>query len=257
MFARRIGHFLRFALIALLLGVVAPHTALADDGNLPSCPLDPVKPLDPNAPVLPPPPPRVVLPDEPPQPPAAPTSLTPTPAYYQRAALWSQVPASQQWTNTAVQIVKARLADFEQARDVETFCPGYALATEPQRHICWLRLVGSIAEFESSFKPNDRPFCEGNAVYSVGLLALSTGECTGAMDVAGLQDPVKNLTCGLNRMAKLIRRDHEIEGQDNGGACAYWSTLRTPHTATLSNGKTYTLGKKDQVIERTSLFNRF
>jgi hypothetical protein len=261
MFARPSGLSLALALMALAIGISVPHAALADDINLPYCPLDPVKPVDPNAPVPPPSPPgppvRPVLPDEPPMPPASPAKVTPTPAYYQKAALWSQIPNSQSWTNTVIQIVESRLADFEQARDIETFCPGYLVASQPQREICWLRLVGSIAEFESSFKPAERPFCEGNAVFSVGLLALSTGECPNAMDIAGLQDPVQNLTCGLNRMAKLIKRDHEIEGQDQGGACAYWSTLRTPHTATLSNGKTYILGKKDQVIQRTKLFNRF
>jgi hypothetical protein len=250
------GFALRLLAVSLAFGSVAV-TAEAAAINLPYCPLDPVKPVDPNAPILPPPPVRPVLPDEAPMPAAAPAKVTPTPAYYQRAALWSKVPNSQAWTDAVVQIVESRLSDFEQARDIESFCPGYMVASQPQRNVCWLRLVGSIVEFESSFKPAERPFCEGNAVYSVGLLALSTGECPDAMDIEGLQDPVKNLACGLNRMAKLIHRDHEIEGQDQGGACAYWSTLRTPHTATLSNGKTYTLGKKDQVIQRTKLFYRF
>ncbi|MGZ6404340.1 MAG: hypothetical protein ACXWTJ_22990, partial [Bdellovibrionota bacterium] len=180
-----------------------------------------------------------------------------TPAYYQRASMWHNVPQSDSWTAAVLAVVQARRHDFEQARDVEAFCPGYAKATEAQRDVCWLRLVGSVVEFESSFKPHERPFCEGNGVYSVGLMALSTGECPDAMTTEQLQDPVANLTCGVNRMAKLIQRDHYIENADDSGACAYWSTLRAPHKAKLADGRVVTLGKRDEVIARTKQFNKF
>ncbi len=161
------------------------------------------------------------------------------------------------WTRTLISIVQNRIRDFEQARDKETFCPGYASATPAQREVCWLRLVGSVVEFESSFTPDEKPFYEGNGIYSVGLLALSTGECPNAMTTRELMDPVKNLVCGVNKMAMLIARGNAIDSADNGGAAAYWSTLRPPHKAQLPDGRWVTLGKKDKIIARTRVFKQF
>jgi hypothetical protein len=241
---------------ALILLSFAPNPAHADQPLvLPPCPLDPV---DPNAPPPPPPPPAPPpLADEPPMPAPAPSNVTPSNAYFQRAALWSKIPNSEAWTAAVLDVVQSRIHDFEQARDVETFCPGYTKASEPQREICWLRLVGSVVEFESSFRNNAKPFCEGNGVYSVGLLSLSAGECPNAMTLEELIDPAKSLTCGVNRMARLINRDHFISSPDDMGASAYWSTLRPAHLKTMSDGRVLHLGKKDEVIARTKLFNRF
>lgn len=246
------------ALIGALCGVFlltlsAQADQLPNGMTLPHCPKIP---KDPNAPVLPPPPARPVLPDEAPLPPPAPPRAQPTPGTYHRGALWARFGGTESWTATVIAIVQARRADFEQARDIEVFCPGYLRASQAQRDICWLRIIGSIVEFESSFKPAARPFCEGDGVYSVGLMALSTGECPDAMTIPEMMDPVKNLTCGINRMAKLIRRDHVIS-ENNLGASAYWSTLRKPYTARLPDGRVFNLGKRDKVIERTRMFSRF
>lgn len=247
-------------ILSLALCAFAAHfTIAAQADQLPSgitLPHCPKIPKDPNAPVPPPPPPRPALPDEAPLPAPVPPRTQPTPATYHRGALWARIGGTESWTNTVIAIVQARRADFEQARDIETFCPGYLRATQAQRDICWLRIVGAIVEFESSFKPAARPFCEGDGVYSVGLMALSTGECPDAMTIEAMMDPVKNLTCGINRMAKLIRRDHVIS-ENNLGASAYWSTLRKPYTARLPDGRVFNLGKRDKVIERTKLFSRF
>ena len=73
---------------------------------------------------------------------------------------------------------------------------------------------------------------------SIGLLALSAGECPNAKSPSELKDPNKNLFCGVNRMASLIARDSLIDGSQirNGeevgqakGASAYWSTLKPRH----------------------------
>ncbi len=223
--------------------------------DLPPCP---IIPPDPNAPVPPPPPPREVLADEEPLPDPAPAKKESSLKHYHQGAIWKKIPGSQSWTEAALEVVQNRREDFEQARDIETFCPGYVKATQAQRDICWLRLIGAIAEHESGLKPNPRPFCEGNGIYSVGLLALSTGECPNAMTMEELQDPAESLICALNRMAKLIKRDHYIEGKDKtSGASAYWSTLRTPYKAVLPDGRKFTLGKRDEVISRTKTFHKY
>lgn len=246
---------LTFAFVFLAFALTSAHAdqPLPHGITLPPCPKIP---KDPNAPVPPPPAPKPALPDEPVMPPPAPPRSTPTPGSYHKGALWKHVAGSESWTNAVLAIVQARRFDFEQARDIETFCPGYLTATQAQRDICWLRIVGSIVEFESSFRPAARPFCEGDGVYSVGLMALSTGECPNAMTIPEMMDPVKNLTCGVERMARLIKRDHVIS-ENNLGASAYWSTLRKPYTARLPDGRVFNLGKRDKVIARTKLFNRF
>jgi|GEM_PF-4648979 len=221
--------------------------------DLPYCPLLPVDPSKPAPPPYVPPP---VLPLEPSQPPPAPMRAQPTLATYHRGSIWSRIGNTERWTAAALAVVQARRIDFEQARDVETFCPGYARANQAQRDICWLRIIGAVVELESSFKYNGRPFCEGNGVYSVGLMALSTGECPNAMTIPELMNPEANLICGINRMAKLIARDHYVEGEKKG-ASAYWSVLRTPYRFLHQNGRWYTLGKRDKVLLRTKLFNRY
>ncbi len=179
--------------------------------------------------------------------------------HFHKASLWAQqVAKSQSWTGAVISVVKHRLRDFEQARDKESFCPGYHKATEEQREICWLRLVGGVVEFESSFQADEPPFNEGNGSYSVGLLALSTGECQNAPTVRALRDPVRNLICGVNKMAALIAKGHAIDGPENIGAGAYWSTLRPAHRHWDPMRKRWlNLGKKAQIIARTREYKNF
>jgi hypothetical protein len=192
-----------------------------------------------------------------PEPAPAPIADPGAPAYH-RASLWARHAAhSEPWTQAVISIIRTRIHDFERAADVEVFCPGYREASARQREICWLRLVGGVVEFESSFKPDEKPFYEGHGVYSVGLLALSTGECKNAMTTRELMDPVKNLICGVNRMAMLIARGRAIDSPEHKGACAYWSTLRPPHKAQLPDGRWVILGKKNQIIDRTKLYRQF
>jgi hypothetical protein len=193
-----------------------------------------------------------------PDPQPAPQPEEPDFGFFHHASLWAHpVSNSLSWTKTVIAIVRMRQHDFEKANDVETFCPGYAAASRAQKEICWLRLVGGVVEFESSFQPDEKPFYEGHGVYSVGLLALSTGECPNAPGTQDLMDPVKNLVCGVNKMAFLIARGHAIDDPEHNGADAYWSTLRPAHKQQLPDGRWVMIGKKDEIIARTKLFKQF
>ena len=194
-----------------------------------------------------------------PQPNPVPPIPMPDPSLFHQASLWSRVVKnSLPWTRTVILVVRARIRDLEQARDVESFCPGYRSATPAQREVCWLRLVGGIVEFESSFRPDEPPFYEGNGIYSVGLLALSTGECPNAPTQKALMDPVQNLICGVNKMAFLISRGKSIDSPEHRGASAYWSTLRSPYKVWDKHRQRWLyLGKKDQIIERTKKYKSF
>jgi hypothetical protein len=168
------------------------------------------------------------------------------------SAVWLKVKNTKPWTDAVIAAVHSKITSFERARDVEDFCPGYSKASKHSREVCWLRLVGGVVEFESSFNPTDS-FKEPSGDMSVGLLALSPNECANAPTEAALKDPVKNLVCGITIMARLIAADGFIDGPVSGrGASAYWSTLRAPYIS----GK-YHLGKKDQIIPITTLYSAY
>jgi len=148
---------------------------------------------------------------------------------------WGDSPARKPWTDAVLQVVRARMSDFDKARDVETFCPGYGKAELHEQENCWLQIVAAVSKRESSFKA-DTSFEEGNGVDSIGLLALSAGECPNAPTAQALRSAIPNLTCGVNIMAKLVGRHGIIDGSNVSptgknitparGASAYWSTLR-------------------------------
>ena len=164
-------------------------------------------------------------------------------------AVWNSVKGSQTWTNAALSVIRSRISSFEKARDRNIFCPGYDRASKEAKETCWLRLVSAVAKFESSFHPSDS-FREPNGVYSVGLLALSPGECKNAPTITTLKNPVKNIICGASKMAHLIARDGYIEGPvGKRGASAYWSVLRKPYRF-----KKYKLGKKELIIPLTRIY---
>ena len=168
------------------------------------------------------------------------------------AALWSNLRSTDAWTTAVLKVVRNKFSSFEAAKDVETFCPGYRKASQFQKENCWLRLVSAVVRFESSFKPGDS-FREPNGAYSVGLLALSPGECPNAPDIKSLKNPVKNLECGVGKMAKLIASGRYIDGpKGNRGAAAYWSVLRAPYRY-----KKYKLGKKHLIVPLTKEYRKF
>jgi hypothetical protein len=162
---------------------------------------------------------------------------------------WGDAAARQAWTSAVRVTAFARLHDLERAADREVFCPGYSQATLNQRLNCWVLVVAGVSKFESAFKTGDS-FREPDGNYSVGLLALSTGECPNAPTIEQLSEAVPNLVCGTNRMATLIARDGYIDGPDgHRGAAGYWSTLRDPYKEWDPTRNRYlNLGYKNQIL---------
>ena len=141
-------------------------------------------------------------------------------------AAWSALGNTTAWTKAVQSIVQRDLAKFEAAKDVASFCPGYASATLAQRETCWVRLVSGVTQLESDFNPASMYF-ENFGVWSVGLMQLSPGECPNAPTIAALKDPIQNLVCGTAKMATLIAKYGYVTTPDGvHGAAAYWSTLR-------------------------------
>ncbi len=162
---------------------------------------------------------------------------------------WGPAAERRAWSNAVLGVVRARLSDFEKARDKEIFCPGYSRASAQQRANCWLLVVAAITKFESGFKPGSM-FREPDGKYSVGMLALSPGECPNAPTIRHLQSALPNLVCGANKMANLIARYGNVDGPaDNRGASRYWSTLRAPYKRWDPTRNRYlNLGKRNLIL---------
>jgi len=162
---------------------------------------------------------------------------------------WGNSAERRRWGNAVLTVVRARIRDLEKARDKEIFCPGYANASALQRQNCWLLVVAAIAKFESAFNPSSS-FREPDGNYSIGMMAMSPGECPNAPDHDDLQVAVPNLVCGTNRMASLIARDGYIDGpHPRRGAARYWSTLRAPYRRWDESRDRYlNLGKRNLIL---------
>jgi hypothetical protein len=161
------------------------------------------------------------------------------------ATLW---PHHADWDTAALATIRSRKADFEKGRDIDNFCPGYRSASTTQQESCLLRIISAIVEKESSFEPTTfSP--EDKGLPSVGLMQLSRGECANARTDSALKDPVKNLTCGINKLANLVRDGKCFSCRSGGGK--YWSTLRTPYTYRTRRGKTLHLGKANEIAALT------
>ncbi|HEY8278532.1 MAG TPA: hypothetical protein VIH99_02835 [Bdellovibrionota bacterium] len=168
------------------------------------------------------------------------------------APIWGRSTRVNSWTRAVREIVHARLSHFEMAKDKEIFCPDYANATLPERENCWTLLVSAISKYESSFNPAGS-FREPDGNYSVGLLALSPGECPNARSQDALKNAIPNLVCGVNKMASLIRKRGYVDGPASArGASRYWSTLRKPYTKwDPTRNRDLKLGKRDLVVAIT------
>jgi hypothetical protein len=197
-------------------------------------------------------------PVEQPSPAAAPSSTADSDlAAINRAAPWNQVRDSMAWTRAVLDVVRAHKSGLDKARDVETFCQGYHKASARQQEICWIRIIGGVMKFESSFKPGDK-MRENDGQWSVGLLAMSPAQCPNAPSISALMDPIRNLTCGAEKFANLVISTGWISGPGHRGAAQNWSTLRDRYTVFLrSSGKRVTVGHKKEVIAIANQFTNF
>jgi len=123
--------------------------------------------------------------------------------------------------------------------DYKDFCPQYSGMSHAERKNFWVHLLSSMAQFESNFNPSlsyREAFRDssGNRVVSRGLLQISieSGNAYGCgfRSNADLNDPYKNLNCGLRILNRWVSSDKRIAGYVGGawkGGARYWSVLRT------------------------------
>lgn len=129
--------------------------------------------------------------------------------------------------------------------DVAQFCPAYPSLSATDKKNFWVYLFSAITELESNFDPTNvykENFKDGdgNYVMSVGLLQLSIGDAPiykcDFKNTADIEDPLKNLDCGLRIMNKLVGANGQIAGKIGSswaGGARYWSTLRAPKVTSI------------------------
>lgn len=167
-------------------------------------------------------------------------------------ALWDRKSDGAEWSREVLEEVRSRSEIFDSAKDINDFCPSYAVASSFQKESCWLRIVSAMARYESSFRPR-ATYIESSGATSVGLLMMNPEHCPGANTLEQQQSASANIRCALARMSLLIKRDGYISGPAEAkGAAAYWSVLRSPYRF-----QNLFLGRKPQIQEFTRSYAAF
>lgn len=145
-------------------------------------------------------------------------------------------PSRATWSGHLQALVESLLSSFEKAADIKRFRPDYEFLSHEQRVAMWAEMIVKISYFESSWKPALHYGEPPPLGYdSIGLLQLSYEDtqyaefCELDRKAKSLEDPIKNLSCGVKIMAKLVAKYGAISTPSNKGAAAYWSVLREGH----------------------------
>ena len=158
------------------------------------------------------------------------------------SARWEKKhPDGRDWTLSTYREISKVAAGLVTATpyDYKDFCPEYKSLSPENKKNFWVYLLSSMAELESNFNPSlsyRESFRDGsgNYVMSRGLLQISieSGNAYGCAfkSQSDLNDPYRNLSCGLRILNKWVVNDKRIAGSVSGswrGGSRYWSVLRT------------------------------
>ena len=215
------------------------------------------KPLKPPAPTVPTPPaPTPPAPTSPAPTPPAPTPPAPTPPAPTTPtgqvirARWDSITRDgSSWSQYVFNELPALAPNLlnKAPADIAQFCPAYSSLSVSDKQNFWVYLMSSIAELESSFDPT-QVFTEsfrdssGNLVQSIGLLQLSITDNVygcGFTSPTDIQNPEKNLACGLRVLNKLVGQNGQLAGKNSAGSwmggARYWSTLRNAKASQIQS----------------------
>ena len=134
------------------------------------------------------------------------------------AARWDFHPEAQRWTEATVTALEGPGAPLVSLvpRDIETWCPGYATASEANRKAFWVGLLSALAKHESTWQPT----VSGGDGRWHGLLQIAPGTARGygceARSAAALKDGAANLQCAVRIMGRTVPRDGVISAGGRG-----------------------------------------
>lgn len=150
-----------------------------------------------------------------------------------------------EWDKKVIEKILERGLDKVSIKDASELCPKYSSLDESQRVQFWGVFLVAISKRESGYKP-DTTYTEsfknsrGEKVISTGLFQLSyesasssAYEC-GKQTTAKLKEPINNINCGSNIVAKWVKQSGYALGQVGSdtknqlGCGRYFSTCRPP-----------------------------
>ncbi len=147
---------------------------------------------------------------------------------FRPAMRWDHTREASAWTgNTLMAVAEedAKLADLVPA-DIETWCPGYAEASLPERRAFWVAMLSTLAKHESTWNPR----ASGGGGRWVGLtqIAPSTARQYGceATTSSELKDGTANLACAVEIMADNVAADGLVAGNGSLGMGRDWAPFR-------------------------------
>ncbi|NDV00141.1 transglycosylase SLT domain-containing protein [Pseudoroseicyclus tamaricis] len=112
-------------------------------------------------------------------------------------------------------------------RDIGTWCPGYATASEENRQAFWVGLLSALAWYESTH----RPTAVGGGGQWFGLTQIypPTARSYGCRAETGgeLKDAEDNLSCAIRILATTVPRDGAVALHDGRwrGVAADWGPM--------------------------------
>jgi Transglycosylase SLT domain len=163
------------------------------------------------------------------------------------ADLWTRA------TVTAIDIYGEHLLTSS-PEDIKSYCPRFASLGREEKKAFWVQMISAIAEkengkfdpalaFKETFKNS-----KGEFVMSRGLLQLSFESANnygcGFKTEAALENPQKNLACGVRILDHWVRRENVMSQREEDewmGPAKYWSVLRKSKTREFISTATATL----------------
>jgi len=148
-------------------------------------------------------------------------------------------PDHQIWTDHLYNTILIEGKDLltTEIKDFDNYCLEYKSLNNIQKLNFWAYLFTSIAQLESSFRPElyyQEGFDDNNGrpIISRGLFQLSIESGRGYQcDIPNensLHEPLRNITCAVKIMNRWVRRDKVISKYSGGwkGGARYWAVLR-------------------------------
>ncbi|WP_323036684.1 transglycosylase SLT domain-containing protein [Pararhodobacter sp.] len=144
------------------------------------------------------------------------------------AARWDHRPEADLWNSAMMQALRTDGAEMLALtpEDIQTWCPGYADASEDERAAFYVAFFSGLARFESTWNPR----ASGGGGRYRGLLQISPQtaqhhDCS--LPEAGLFNGAANLACAVRIATSAVTRDGVVAA-GRGGIAADWPPMRDP-----------------------------
>ena len=139
---------------------------------------------------------------------------------------WDHVPAATQWETAGLAALDSHAAILPDLvpDDIDTWCPAYEQAREPQREAFWLGLMSALARHESTW--NQAAVGGGGRWFGLVQISPSTARLHGCEATSGqaLLDGAANVSCALRIWAKTVPRDGVV-AEGRRGIAADWGPM--------------------------------